>query len=65
MFVGELLTANPDAKVVLSEREIESWMASMEKTLYVIMNWKSFNYIAPFDPVVTHPRFRRYEIVAI
>ena len=54
MFVDELLAAYPDAKVILSEREIESWMASMDKTLYAILNWTSFEYIAPFDSVFTH-----------
>ena len=51
MFVDELLAAYPEAKVVLTERDVESWMVSMNKTFYELFSWKSFYYLAPLEPV--------------
>lgn len=51
MFVDELRAAYPNAKVILTERDVDSWMVSMEKTLYVLMSWWSMYYLAPFDSV--------------
>lgn len=51
MFVDELLAAYPDAKVILTERDIESWMVSMNNTFYKLMDWKSLYYLAPLEPV--------------
>ncbi len=36
---------------MLNTRDPDSWLVSMEKTLYVLMSWKSMDYIGPFDPV--------------
>ena len=52
MFADELLAAYPDAKVILTERDVKSWTVSMEKTFFEIFSWKSFYYIAPLDPVL-------------
>ena len=51
MFVDELLAAYPNAKVILTQRDVESWLISMDKGVFKFMSWKSFDYIAPFDPV--------------
>ena len=51
MFVDELLAAYPNAKVVLTQRDVDSWLISMDKAVFKFMSWKSFDYIAPFDPV--------------
>lgn len=51
MFVDELLAAYPDAKVVLTERDTESWLVSMNNTFYVLLGWRSFYYLAPLGPV--------------
>ena len=56
MFADELLAAYPDAKIVLTERDADSWLVSMEKTFYVLLGWKSLYYLAPLGPVTTlHP----------
>ena len=49
LFVDELLEAFPDAKVVVSNRDLESWVVSMQKVVLHIMSWKSTWVLAPFD----------------
>lgn len=51
MFADELLAAYPNAKVILTERDTESWLVSMQNTFYVLLSWKSFYYLAPLGPV--------------
>ena len=51
MFIDELLAAYPNAKVVLTQRDVDSWLRSMDKAIFGPMSWKSFDYLAPFDPV--------------
>ena len=51
MFIDELLAAYPNAKVILTERDVDSWLVSMDKTILELLSWKSFYYIAPFEPV--------------
>ena len=51
MFVDELLAAYPNAKVILTERDTESWLVSMQNTFYVLLSWESFYYLAPLGPV--------------
>lgn len=51
MFTDELLAAYPNAKVILTERDIDSWTASMENTFFRLFSWTSFYYLAPLEPV--------------
>ena len=51
LFVDELLAAYPSAKVILTERDVDSWVVSMNKTVFEILSWRSFHYIAPLEPV--------------
>lgn len=51
MFVDELLEKFPDAKVVLTNRDVESWEKSMRSSIFQIMKWKSLPFIAWLDPV--------------
>lgn len=51
LFTDELLAAYPDAKVILTERDVESWMISMNKTVLELLTWRSFDYLAPLEPV--------------
>ncbi len=48
MFIDELLAAYPNAKVILTERDIESWMTSMNRTFYVLFSWWSMYYVTSF-----------------
>ena len=49
LFMDELLETYPDAKIVVTNRDVESWLRSMESTVYVIMSWKSWWVLALFD----------------
>ncbi|PVH81631.1 hypothetical protein DL98DRAFT_623689 [Cadophora sp. DSE1049] len=48
-FADELLEAYPNAKVILSVRDPDKWVASMESSYYSILGWASFTALAFFD----------------
>jgi len=39
MFVDELIAAYPNAKVILTNRDPDKWLASILSTIYVILSW--------------------------
>ncbi|CAL8574626.1 hypothetical protein XPA_000580 [Xanthoria parietina] len=49
LFSDELLTAFPHAKVILTNRDPDRWLQSIEK-LYSIIRWKSMNLLARLEP---------------
>ena len=49
LFVDELREAFPDARVVVSNRDIDSWVVSMRTVVLEIISWKSTWVLAPFD----------------
>ena len=51
MLVDELLAAYPDVKVILTERNVDSWLGSMRKTFWQVRSWKSWDIVAPWHPV--------------
>ena len=51
LLVDELLAAYPDAKVLLTERNADSWMGSMDRTLWTVMSWGGWDTVAPWHPV--------------
>jgi hypothetical protein len=51
MFVDELLEMYPDAKVILTNRDIDSWHNSMNQTFFRVLGWKSLPFIVNLDPV--------------
>lgn len=49
-FPDQLLAAYPDAKVVLTTRDPDKWIASMESSFYRIIDspvWKVLPYVLP------------------
>lgn len=52
LFVDELLAAYPDAKVILTNRDEDSWVVSMNRTVFELLRWTSYNYIAALEPVI-------------
>jgi hypothetical protein len=48
-FAEELITSYPDAKVILIEREIESWYTSFDKAIISNMSSPVLNLIADLD----------------
>jgi Sulfotransferase domain len=55
-FADELLAAYPDAKVVLTTRDVEKWLPSMERSYYKILAWKWWLALAAVDDVSIHDR---------
>ena len=50
-FADELIAAYPNAKVVLSTRDPDAWVVSMEASYYRILAWKPFRFLAAIDAV--------------
>ena len=55
MFVDELVAAYPNAKVILTNRDVDNWLRSMNNTFYAVLGWSSMNVLAVLDPV-SHPK---------
>lgn len=54
-FIDELIEAYPDAVVVLTNRDIDKWVESWRKTVCVVMNWRSWSWLAPWDRSMAGP----------
>ena len=50
-FVEELLEAYPKAKVVLTTRDPDKWVDSMERAYYTILDWNSWKVLEFVNPV--------------
>ncbi|KAH7321822.1 P-loop containing nucleoside triphosphate hydrolase protein [Rhexocercosporidium sp. MPI-PUGE-AT-0058] len=51
-FADELLEIYPNAKVILSVRDPDKWVASMETSYYRILGWAPFTALAFFDKII-------------
>ncbi|KAJ2994466.1 hypothetical protein NUW58_g1551 [Xylaria curta] len=52
MVAEDLVRAYPNAKIILTNRDVDKWAQSLKQSVDVVgKNWKSFDWIAPFDPV--------------
>lgn len=51
MFVDELVAAYPEAKVILTNRDVDDWLTSMNNTFYIVLNWWSMKFLAKVDGV--------------
>lgn len=50
-FVDELVAAYPNAKVVLTNRDVDSWLVSMDKSFYTVLEWPTLPILAAVDQV--------------
>lgn len=50
LFVDELLAAYPDAKVVLTNRDIDSWLVSFNNSVYVVLEERLNRFHEVFFP---------------
>jgi hypothetical protein len=55
MFVDELLEAYPAAKVILTNRDINSWSKSMDNTFFKVTEWKTMPLLTKWDAVFWGP----------
>lgn len=51
LVAADLIAAYPNAKVILTNRDVDAWLRSMHQSVDSAVTWKSFDWIAPFDPV--------------
>jgi len=49
LFVDQLVAAYPDAKVILTNRNVESWIKSMNATIFKGFRWPSFYLLSWLD----------------
>lgn len=51
MVAEDLIKTYPNAKVILTNRDVDKWHTSLKTSVDIGRNWSSFDWIAPFDPV--------------
>jgi hypothetical protein len=51
VFLDELLEKYPEAKVILTNRDIDSWHASVRQSIFKILEWRTLPLMARLDPV--------------
>ena len=56
-FVDELLEGHPDAKVILTVRDVESWKASILSTFYAVVDKPLWRLMARLDKVSWYCQF--------
>lgn len=54
-FVHELIEHYPKAKVILTTRDIDSWQASVEKSIFAIVNMRILPFMSAIDPFLWRP----------
>ncbi len=55
IFADQLIAAYPDAKIVLTVRDVENWAKSMRRTIFEIIRWRSFKILRYLDSEFTGP----------
>ena len=54
-FVQELVAAYPEAKVVLSNRDVEGWLKSMDSTGGRVLRWRWWDLLSKWDSALAKP----------
>jgi hypothetical protein len=49
LFAEELLVAYPDAKVILTERDVDGWVASMQRSYYKVLMSRGMRILSVLD----------------
>jgi hypothetical protein len=55
--------AYPDAKVVLTNRDINKWQKSMQSSAGVVLSWKTWPLVAKFDPTIVGPWYHFTQVL--
>ena len=53
-FPDQLVAAYPNAKVILTTRDPDKWIQSMERSIYEVLSWRVWPLIKILDPVSIH-----------
>jgi hypothetical protein len=56
-FADELIALYLDAKVVLTNRDVDKWLVSMKATALESFRWPSWKWIASADPAFAKPLY--------
>ncbi|KAL8783968.1 MAG: hypothetical protein Q9195_009233 [Heterodermia aff. obscurata] len=51
LFADELMAAYPSAKIVLTNRDVDAWIPSVERCFYAILSWKRWYLLQLLDKV--------------
>lgn len=62
-FAEELIAAYPDAKVILSTRDVEEWLVSMDSSAGVVLRWKGWEWLSRYDPALVEPFWEHAKVV--
>lgn len=62
-FAEELIAAYPDAKIVLSTRDVDAWLRSMDSTAGHCLRWRGWATLAKWDPALVGPWWEHGKIV--
>ena len=57
-FAEELILAYPDAKIIISTRDAEKWLASMDSTAGRVLRWKTWEWLGQWDSSLNVPFWR-------
>ena len=55
LLIDEMIAAYPSAKVVLTNRDVDKWSVSMQRTAFEVASWPTWRYLAPFDSTMVGP----------
>ncbi|KAH7183659.1 P-loop containing nucleoside triphosphate hydrolase protein [Fusarium flagelliforme] len=50
LMADELIAAYPNAKIILTTRDVDKWQHSMKESVDAAAKWKTFDYLASWDP---------------
>ncbi|OCL12927.1 hypothetical protein AOQ84DRAFT_261091, partial [Glonium stellatum] len=64
VFVDELIQSYPDAKVILTIRDPDEWLACMKSTVFAIVDWPGIRILKLLDPFVVGALFTGIDLVA-
>ncbi|KAF2464562.1 uncharacterized protein BDR25DRAFT_380789 [Lindgomyces ingoldianus] len=56
-FVDELIEYYPEAKVILTTRDIDSWQKSVENSIFTIVKMRILPFMSAIDPLLWRPYF--------
>ncbi|KAL4880596.1 NAD dependent epimerase/dehydratase [Aspergillus karnatakaensis] len=55
LFAEELMDAYPDAQIILTTRDVKTWLSSMERSFYTILNMKRWKVLEMIDTIWARP----------
>ena len=63
LFVEEFKEAYPEARFVLTTRDVDAWLRSMQSTAGTMLAWPTWPYVAPWDRSLADPFWKFANVV--